>query len=154
MMPTPVDVTQLLREALADFCVQAEQKQITLRDEIPADAPPIMGQVYQLRKVVDNLMSNALKFTPDTGNVTISLTYDGQGLTIQVTDTGIGIPADKLDRIFERFYQVDGSASRRYGGTGLGLALAKEITKVHGGRITVESQVGQGSTFTVWLPLS
>jgi len=102
--------------------------------------------------MLDNLMSNALKFTSANGRVTVRLFSDHDTVTLQVSDTGVGIPNDRLERIFDRFYQVDGSTTRHYGGVGLGLALVKGIVEAHGGQITVASQVGQGTTFTVLLP--
>jgi len=104
--------------------------------------------------VLDNLISNAIKFTPAGGTITVRLRQEGKQVVLEVSDTGIGVPADQLERIFERFYQVDGSSRRKYGGVGLGLALVKEIAEAYGGRVTVESQVGEGSTFTVWLPVA
>jgi len=98
-------------------------------------------------------VGNALKFTPAGGRVTVRLSGGDNTVVLQVADTGIGIAADQLDRIFERFYQVDGSATRQYGGMGLGLALVKEIVEAHGGQITVTSQVGAGTTFTIVLPV-
>jgi two-component system phosphate regulon sensor histidine kinase PhoR len=102
--------------------------------------------------VVDNLIGNAIKFTPAGGVVCIRLYRADDGVMFQVSDTGIGIAAEHQARIFERFYQVDGSTRRVHGGCGLGLALVKEIVERHGGMVTVDSQVGQGSTFTVLLP--
>jgi signal transduction histidine kinase len=103
--------------------------------------------------VLDNLLGNAFKFTPKGGQVTVRLQRQGENVVLQVSDTGIGIPSDQLRRVFERFYQVDGSATRRFGGIGLGLALVKEIAEAHGGQVTVTSQVGVGTTFTVRLPV-
>jgi signal transduction histidine kinase len=94
-----------------------------------------------------------LKFTPAGGAVTVRLLQVDTDLVLEVADTGIGIPADKLERIFDRFYQVDGSTTRRYSGVGLGLALVKEIVESHGGRVTVESQPDKGSLFRVMLPV-
>ena len=111
-----------------------------------------MGEARQLRKVVDNLGHNAIKFTPEGGRVDVRLGHEARGVRLQVSDTGVGIPADQLGRIFERFYQVNGSIQRRYSGTGLGLAPVKEIVAAHAGTVTVESEPGCGSTFIVWLP--
>ena len=152
MKPATVNLAEIVREALVDFQTWADQKQITLQGTVRAGAPAVMGEGLQLHKVVDNLLSNALKFTPDGGKVTVFLDYGATDLTLQVSDTGIGIPPDELERIFDRFYQVDGSVRRRYGGTGLGLALVKEIVEAHGGTVAVQSEIGQGSVFSFTLP--
>jgi len=150
----PVDLAGIAQEALVDFQTWADQKQIVLRGEIRASAPNVLGEAPQLRKVVDNLLSNALKFTPDGGEVTVSLGYGAADLTVRVSDTGIGIQPKEQERVFERFYQVDGSTSRRYGGIGLGLALVKEIVEAHGGTVAVQSEVGRGSVFSFTLPVA
>jgi signal transduction histidine kinase len=107
-----------------------------------------------LSRLLDNLIGNAIKFTPSGGSITICLKREDSTAILEVSDTGVGIPGDKLDRVFERFFQVDGSSTRRYGGTGLGLALVKEIAISHGGQVTVESTLGKGSIFRVTLPLN
>jgi adenylate cyclase len=127
---------------------------LTLSEEIPLSLPPVLGSYSYLRRVLDNLLDNAIKFTPSGGSVTVRLRPNGEGVALDVIDTGIGIPPSQLEHIFDRFYQVDGSAWRQYGGVGLGLALVREIVRTYGGRVTVESQVGQGSTFTVVLPVA
>ncbi|HKC92652.1 MAG TPA: ATP-binding protein [Nitrospira sp.] len=107
----------------------------------------------QLKKVLYNLLSNAFKFSdPETGQVWIRLTSQGQSIELEVEDNGIGIPREQLARIFDRFTQVEGGATRRYEGSGIGLALAKEIVTLHGGTIAVESDLGRGSIFTITLP--
>jgi two-component system sensor histidine kinase/response regulator len=98
-------------------------------------------------------MNNAMKFTPEGGAITVRVWQEGEKVMLEVRDTGIGIPADQLARIFDRFYQVDGSLRRRYSGVGLGLALVKELVELHDGRVTVESQLDKGSAFTVVLPV-
>jgi HD-GYP domain-containing protein (c-di-GMP phosphodiesterase class II) len=110
------------------------------------------GDRDQLRQLALHLGSNAVKFTPPGGSVSISLTGDDRDVTLEVQDSGIGIPEPMLEKIFERFFQVDSSLVRRYGGTGLGLAICKSIVEWHGGRIFAVSQQGKGSTFTVVLP--
>jgi adenylate cyclase len=152
LQPKPVRMTDLLCMLLNDFQAAAEQAGLTLVVDTASDLPPVLGDADQLRQVVDNLVANALKFTPSGGTITLRLWQEKTNLVLEVADTGIGIPHDQLEHIFERFYQVDGSASRRYGGTGLGLALVKEIVKAHGGQVTVQSTVGEGSTFQVRLP--
>jgi signal transduction histidine kinase/HAMP domain-containing protein len=139
-----------------------EDKPITLKLDIAPDILPIHADQRRVRQILLNLLSNAAKFT-DEGTVTLRLrqtdAYDAQTqnlepfVEISVIDTGIGIPEDRQDDIFEEFMQVDGSSTRRAGGTGLGLPLTKKLVELHGGRIWVESVPGKGSTFTVLLPL-
>jgi signal transduction histidine kinase len=103
---------------------------------------------------VDNLVENALKFTPPGGEVVVRLAGDQNEVVLEVVDTGIGIGVEHQKRVFERFYQVDGTIRRTYGGCGLGLALVREIVETHGGEIAVESCLGQGSTFRVRFPIA
>jgi signal transduction histidine kinase len=112
----------------------------------------VRGDARRLRQVFDHLLDNAIKFSPNGGTICLSLGEEGDMVCVQVQDQGIGLPTDELERVFDRFYQVDGSATRRFGGTGLGLALVKEVVEAHGGAVWVESEVGQGSTFTLFLP--
>ena len=108
----------------------------------------------KIEKIVHNLLSNAFKFTPARGEVILYLkTQENRWALISVKDTGSGIPTEKLDKVFDRFYQVDSSQTRTHEGSGLGMALAKELAELHHGHITVESKEGKGTTFTVWLPL-
>ena len=151
-----VDLGVLADAMLTDFKMAAEGAELALAAEITADLPKVIGDPDQLRRVLDNLLGNALKFTPAGGSLSVRLWPDGNGekkdIVLEVADTGIGIPSDKLDRIFDRFYQIDGSSKRQYGGVGLGLALVKEIVEAHDGHVSVESVVGEGSTFRVKLP--
>ena len=149
---SPVSLSVLTQEILEDFETLAQRKHLTLRAKVPSDLPRVMGREHNLRKMLDNLVGNALKFTPEGGAVMVQVFGENGHVKLQVSDTGIGIPPDKQAYVFERFYQVDGSIRRRYGGSGLGLALVKEIVEAHGGEVTLESELGQGSTFTVALP--
>ena len=148
----PTDLAWVVRASLADLQAVAEQAEIVLSAEITPDLPPISGDAIALRRMVDNLVGNAIKFTPAGGRVTVRLAQRENGMTLQVADTGIGIPSEHQERIFERFHQINGSATRKYGGMGLGLALVKEIAEAHGGQVSVTSQVGVGTTFAVSLP--
>jgi signal transduction histidine kinase len=131
----------------------AEAKKVSLQTEVPDADIRIEADLDLLKQLLLHLGGNAVKFTAPGGRVRIAAQADGdRGLVLTVSDTGIGIPENQLERVFERFYQVDQSLVRRFGGTGLGLALCKSIAEVHGGSITVESAVGEGSTFTVRLP--
>jgi signal transduction histidine kinase len=149
----PVDLVALLQSIVDDFKMNFVEAQLSLEAEIQAEEAFIEGDSVHLRRVCDNLLSNALKFTPAAGQVEVRLHKNTTTVTLEVSDSGIGIPTEKIDRIFERFYQVDGSMTRRYGGTGLGLALVKEVVESHGGQIDVESEVGEGTTFRIHLPL-
>jgi signal transduction histidine kinase/HAMP domain-containing protein len=150
---TPVSLPELVQAAAEDFQALAERKNLTMRAEIPASLPSVMGQKYHLRRVIDNLVNNAIKFTPEEGTVTVRLSQHDSHVFLQVEDTGIGIPPEKQEHVFERFYQVDGTISRQYGGSGLGLALVKEVVELHQGAVSLESEVGHGSTFTVTFPV-
>ena len=147
-----VDLGQMVHAAASDFQSAADQARLTLVAEIAPDVPLILGDAMALRRALDNLISNAVKFTPADGRVTVRLSRYQDTAMLQVADTGIGIPDDKLNRVFERFYQVDGSTTRQYGGVGLGLALVKDIVEAHGGQVYLASQLGIGTTFTVLLP--
>jgi len=147
-----VDLAEVLEETARLLQPVAQAARITLKVEIGAADTRADGDRDQLRQLALHLGSNAVKFTPPGGSVTLSLNGDDRDVTMEVRDTGIGIPEPMLEKIFERFFQVDSSLVRRYGGTGLGLAICKSIVEWHGGRILAESQPEKGSTFTVVLP--
>lgn len=147
-----IDTVMLVYSLLADYRMRAESLGIRLESEIEEDMPWIMGDSTHLRRVFDNLVSNAFKFTPSGGKITLRLNADSENVKIEVEDSGEGIPEDKLRRIFERFYQVDGGSNRRHKGTGLGLALVKEIVEAHRGTVSVHSELGKGTTFTIIIP--
>ena len=130
-----------------------EKKELKLINKISADLPPADADENRLQQILYNLIGNAIKFT-QRGTVEVSAVVANQELQITIADTGIGIPTDKLDRIFESFEQADGSIAREYGGAGLGLAVTKQLVQLHGGRIWVESQIGVGSSFTFTLPIA
>ncbi|MCP4541446.1 MAG: GAF domain-containing protein [Chloroflexi bacterium] len=152
--PEPVSLNSLVGIVLQDFRLMIGKAQITLRTEISPNLPLTSGSPPHLRRMVDSLLSNAIKFTPAGGAIAVQLRQEGDQIVLRVADTGIGISPDQQACIFDRFYQIDGSASRRYEGMGLGLALAKEVVEIYGGTIGVESVVGKGSIFTVTLPIT
>jgi PAS domain S-box-containing protein len=150
------DPERMLEGALAGFAALAERNQIALYLDVAPNARGLRrGDPTRLRQIVNNFVSNALKFTKE-GSIRIKIMGQGgdgrQGLTIAVTDTGVGIPADRLSHLFQKFTQVDASTTRKFGGTGLGLAICKELATLMGGRVWAESQPGVGSTF--WAELS
>ncbi|NOY98917.1 MAG: HAMP domain-containing histidine kinase [Chloroflexi bacterium] len=154
MERSPVDLTALLRNVARKFTPQARGAGVGLHVEV-ADLPVVIGDGDRLAQVFTNLVDNALKHTPSGGQVILRAVRQDGEVKILVIDTGAGIPAEALPHIFERFYQVD--KSRSSGGehsSGLGLAIVREIVSAHGGRITVRSQAGQGSTFVVHLPVA
>ena len=112
----------------------------------------MVGDEDRLLQVFDNLLGNAIKFSPNGGQIVVAIEDAGDRLQVSISDQGIGIPKDQHERIFERFYQVDGSARRRFGGTGLGLAIVKRIVEAHEGQVWVESEPGRGSTFYFTVP--
>ncbi len=155
----PYDVRQLIDRTTQLLCHRAEEKGLTLTFHLDPDVPPCLeGDAFRLHQVLLNLISNALKFT-EQGHVTVraAVTYAGSEpsrIRFSVIDSGIGIPADQLDRIFDRFTQVNSASSRQHGGVGLGLAICKRLVGLMGGRIWAESVAEIGSTFIVDLPLT
>jgi signal transduction histidine kinase/response regulator RpfG family c-di-GMP phosphodiesterase len=147
-----VDLAELLEESRQLLQPIAQTGQIALKIELETADTCVDADRAQLRQLVLHLGSNAVKFTPAGGTVTFRLAGDEREVTLHVEDTGIGIPENELDKIFERFYQVDSSLARRFGGTGLGLAICKSIAEWHGGRVFAQSTPGRGSRFTVALP--
>jgi len=146
----PVDPRELVNEAVARLAPQARRAGITLRVETGSPVPPINADRERLERAVLNLVHNALKFTPEGGTISVRALSSGSGVDLVVQDTGSGIPASELARIFERFYKAD--RSRGGQGTGLGLAIVKHTVEEHGGSVSARSSLGLGSTFTVHLP--
>ena len=146
------DMREMARVALQSCEVAAVTAGIFLRLQAAEQLPTIPVDRDRVNQVFDNLLGNAIKFSPRGGTITIDVADAGDMLCVSVVDTGVGIPPDKLDKVFDRFYQVDGSATRRFGGAGLGLAIARRIVEAHGGRIWVESEVNHGSAFRFTLP--
>ncbi|PSJ63564.1 hybrid sensor histidine kinase/response regulator [Pseudaminobacter soli (ex Li et al. 2025)] len=152
----PFDLRALLADVQAIMSLRAEQKNVSLTVTVdPALPATVMGDADRLRQVLLNLVGNAVKFT-ETGEIRLSAAPDtarADWIRLDVADTGIGIPQDRLDRLFEPFVQADSSIARRFGGTGLGLAICLRLTEAMGGSITADSKLGRGSRFRVRLPL-
>jgi signal transduction histidine kinase len=148
-----VDLAQILEEAETSNASLFANKPVEFRLIIKDELPSIRADRLRLHQVFNNLISNAQKFTSE-GYVEVRAYPQGSHwICVTVEDTGIGIEQKDIPEIFERFQQVDGSSTRSVDGTGLGLAITRELTQMHGGRIEVESKVGEGSEFTVWLPI-
>ncbi len=145
-----VALSDLARRVQARF--QPQSSRHTILVEFPPDFPTIRGSAVRLEQVLNNLVSNALKYSPNGGTIRIRGEHDAQGILLSVSDEGIGIPPEEQERIFERFYRISGPQTRAIAGTGLGLYLTRAIVNAHGGRIWVESRPGQGATFYVRLP--
>ncbi|MFA6262139.1 MAG: response regulator [Bacteroidia bacterium] len=149
-----VTVRELILDLEQLFNVIAQEKGIHFNMQVPASLPPaFVTDKVRIGQVLKNLLSNAFKFTPKDGQITLSFSANNESMSISVKDSGIGIPADKQKIIFEAFQQADGSTSRRFGGTGLGLSICKELVYRMGGRMEVISEPGKGSNFIVHLPL-
>ncbi len=149
MQMTRTSLREISGEQLLHYEPMAQQKQIAVLDEVPAD---LLVEVdhKMIGRVLGNLLHNALKFTPTGGRITVGATPTESQVKVSVADTGVGIPAEDLPRIFERFYKVD--RAREKGGTGLGLAIARHVVEAHGGRIWAESVEGKGATFYFTVP--
>ncbi|MDO8530825.1 MAG: ATP-binding protein [Dehalococcoidia bacterium] len=147
-----VDLAPLLYDMADEIGALANAAGLALHVEVPPHLPPVRVNVDAMRSVVRNLLDNAIQYTPTGGNVTLRARERDGGAEVSVLDTGQGIPPESLPRIWERFYRVDTARSRRQGGAGLGLALVRAIVEAHGGRVGVESELGKGSAFTLWLP--
>ncbi len=156
--PVPFDLRQAIQEVVGLLSPQASSKRLVLEANYTGGVPSrLIGDDLRIRQILTNLVGNAIKFT-ERGRVDIQVdclerTGTDASIAISVQDTGIGVPADKLDLIFEKFTQADGSMTRRYGGTGLGLTIVKQLVELMGGTIGVDSRLGVGSKFTVWLKL-
>jgi signal transduction histidine kinase len=148
----PVDITTVLESCLRLMRDRAESAGLDLRAEIAHDLPFFQADARRLKQILLNLMSNAVKFTPHGGKVILRASLVGDGLKIAVADTGIGIAAADLEKALRPFGQIDSRMARKYQGTGLGLPLTKSMIELHGGRLTLESEAGKGTTATVWLP--
>ena len=152
----PVTLSTLLETTVKRLSHQFDEKQVTLTRRLSPDLPPVLADEDRITQVLTNLLGNALAYTPAGGEVTVSAVKTGDKMLVSVKDNGLGIPAESLTHIFDRFYRVDKSRSRAAGGgSGIGLTIAKALVEAHGGRICAESPgEGQGSSFSFTLPVS
>ena len=148
----PTDLGALTAELASVFRAAVERADLQLRVDCPRLPEPVFVDREMWEKIVLNLISNAFKFTFD-GEIAVSLSQDGRSAVLRIRDTGTGIPPEEMPHLFERFHRVQNARGRTHEGSGIGLALVQELVKLHGGRVTAESRAGQGTTFTVALPL-
>lgn len=141
--------------ALVGECVETARStgDHDLRLDVEGDTPRVWCDRGRLGRAVTNVLSNAVKFSPDGGRVQVQVWADGERAYVRVSDEGVGIPPDVLPNVFDRFYQGDMSSTRGFGGTGMGLYIARQLVEAHGGRICVESEEGKGSVFTIEVPV-
>jgi two-component system, OmpR family, phosphate regulon sensor histidine kinase PhoR len=149
----PIAIAGIIESCIETIRVKADQKGLLVETEIPLDLPLLHGDFRAVQESLLNLLDNAIRYSSSGGRIRISAAANGPEIVLSVSDTGIGIPKAEQDRIYERFYRADAARSRESGGTGLGLSITKHLVEAHGGRIKVESEVGHGSTFNVFLPL-
>jgi signal transduction histidine kinase len=147
-----VDIRKVVESALPPLLLPFQEKGVLLKLSLSPDLPSLLGDEQQFSWVISNLVNNALKYTDEGGSVEIRAVPDGDNILFQVKDTGRGIPPEYLDKIFDKFVQVKQTLSSTPGSVGLGLAIAKEIVEMYGGRIWVESEVNKGTTFSFRLP--
>ncbi len=148
----PIDLHEIVHGVMSTAVAFVKDKPVELQQDLPEGLPQVVGDGRRIRQVLLNLISNSGKFT-DEGYIRVSAEYDDEVVTMSVSDSGIGIPEEKLATIFEAFTQADASPSRRYGGTGLGLTISKQLVELHGGEMWIETELGVGSTFYFTLPI-
>jgi two-component system phosphate regulon sensor histidine kinase PhoR len=147
-----LDLREPVRESARALGPAGEAKGLTLETQMPAAPVAVLGDREALRQIVDNLLDNAIKYTPAGGRIWLRIRPEADSVVVEVEDSGCGIEPQHQDRIFERFYRVDKARSRELGGTGLGLSIVKHFALALGGQVSVASVPGQGSTFRVRLP--
>ncbi len=148
----PINLGEVLREAAEGYKVRAQEKNVRLEANVAGDLPPVKGDKEQLAHLFGNLIDNALRYNRDGGAVELRAVPNNSEVRVQVSDTGIGISKEELPKIFDEFYRCQNEQSRAVPGTGLGLSIVKMIVEAHAGRINIESELGKGTTFSVWLP--
>ncbi|BCL84597.1 HAMP domain-containing histidine kinase [Ktedonobacteria bacterium brp13] len=154
LVQKPVNLAAVARQAVQIVQPHLVQKNLTLHVHLPSNLPHVAADQERIAQVLRNLLSNAIRHTPEQGKIRLTASRDESMLRISVRDSGVGIAPEHLPYLFERFYRADASRSRATGGSGLGLAVARQVVQAHGGQITVESQPGQGSCFTFTLPIA
>jgi signal transduction histidine kinase len=148
-----VSISEIIDDAIVDLKLMADNKGLTIEKQVPGDLPLINGDKDKLANMLNSLVDNAIKFTNSGGKITLTASEEDGNLHITVNDTGIGIAKEFRSNLFKKFYQIDSSTTRRYGGTGLGLYISKHIVEVHNGKIWIESEEDVGTTVHVSIPI-
>jgi len=148
-----IDLTQFIRIIYEQAKILSSQKKITVNADIPEEAGMVSADELHLRRLFLNLIDNAIKFTPDNGSIGITLKYENQKAIVSIVDTGIGIEEENMPKLFEKFFRIEGKTKDSSPSSGLGLSIAQSIAELHGGEISVTSRAGQGSNFSVSIPL-
>jgi two-component system, sensor histidine kinase SagS len=151
--PEPLEVSRLLETCGRLMAGTARERKLRLTVEVEPGCPSMMADARAVRQIILNVLSNALKFTPEGGWVTLSGVHSGQNVALTVSDSGIGIDPSDVARVCEPFWQAEPVLSRRYGGTGLGMPLVQALVDLHGGRLKIESVVGEGTLVIIELPM-
>jgi two-component system phosphate regulon sensor histidine kinase PhoR len=146
------DIVSVMKQVVARMQVQANEKSIQLESSVLSIIPPVYGDASALDRILTNLVSNGIKYTDQHGYVSVSVQLTNEYISLKVKDNGMGVAKDNLQRLFDRFYRVDATGSRKHGGTGLGLSIVKELTEMQGGTISVMSVLGKGTEFFVTVP--
>jgi len=149
-----VDMSDLIHAAIESFDPQAQERDSRVELDLPGDLPAVSADPDRIYQVVVNLLSNALRFNRPGGEIVISARPENSLVRVAIEDSGPGIASEQLSRIWERFHRADSSRARLDGGTGLGLAIVRSIVEAHGGTVSVESELGKGSTFSFTLPIA
>lgn len=149
-----VDVAELILPIVESLRPGASDNQLSFKVTLPASLPPVRGDRNGLMQAISALLDNAIKYSPDGGEIQVAAQVNHRKLALSITDPGVGIPADELDHIFDRFHHVESTQAHLFGGVGLGLPIARQVVEQHGGEISVVSEVDKGSTFTISLPLA
>ena len=149
----PIEIKQVIYSVATRFYPGIRKKRQSLTLELPDSLPPVKADMQCIEKVLLTLVANASKFTPQKGKIKVSAWQSNDSLVVQVSDTGVGIPADEQERIFQPYYQIEREEGESHTNSGLGLAIAKFLVELHGGKMWLQSKVGQGSDFFLSLPL-
>jgi len=149
---TETELGPLVTEAVVELRPRAQAKQQSLQVHVPTELTPVRGNARRLRQVVSNLVGNAIKYTPKGGRIEVNALEGENHIVVNVTDNGIGIPLDDQPYVFDKFFRANVPETTEVSGTGLGLSIVKSVVEKHGGRVWLESTLGEGSTFTVLLP--